>query len=847
MTSSKPLSPGEMDTLLKRAPVGIFQSTPDGRYLWMNQTTARIHGYESPQEMMDSVTDIARQIFADPGTRDRLLDLLEKHGEVLDFESRQLKKDGTVIWISENIRAVRDDEGRILHYEGFITDTTEKKNIQCFLQESESKVRKKLKTILEPEGDISGLELTDIIDHQDLQALVDNLYGLVRIGMAILDLKGNVLVSTGWQDICSKFHRVHPETLNNCKESDLCQKENPAPGQFRLYRCGNGLWDMSTPIIVGGKHLGTLYSGQCFFEDEKVDREWFRARAHRFGFDEQQYLAALDRVPRLDRKTVNTIMSFYARLGLMIAELSERNIRLSRIIMERDRLIESLKESEARWHFALEGPGDGVWDWNVQTNRIFYSRQWKTTLGYRDDEVGDTYHDWESRLHPDDVQMAVNELNRHLKGETPVYKCEFRLRCRDGSYKWILDRGKVMERSPDGEPVRVIGTHTDISDRKDLENQLVQAHKMEAVGTLAGGIAHDFNNILQAIVGYSQLLISRKNAQDPDFNALEQINRSGERAAGLVNQLLAFSRKMESRHQPVNLNQVVLESERLLRSTIPKMVSMELDLEEFPRTISADPVQIEQIILNLVNNSVDAMPRGGKVEVRTRNTVLDEAFCRVHPEVTPGEYVLLLVADSGCGMDRETRNKVFEPFFTTKEVGKGTGLGLASVYGIVKNHGGNIFCRSRPGKGTEFKIFLPAINSSGPETEASVEEPAPSGGTEHILVVDDEAEIRKLTREVLEGSGYRITSAVNGEQALEVFQGRGKDIDLVILDLNMPGMGGYSCLHELKKIDPGVKVIISSGYTYSLDQSLANGAADFVAKPYRISDFLGRVRAVLDK
>ena len=332
----------------------------------------------------------------------------------------------------------------------------------------------------------------------------------------------------------------------------------------------------------------------------------------------------------------------------------------------------------------------------------------------------------------------------------------------------------------------MVGISTDITERKraeaereKLQTQLQQAQKMEAVGTLAGGIAHDFNNLLQAINGYTQLLMMEKTKDDPEYKSLNEIFKSSSRAAELVRQLLLFSRKAEAVRKPVELNHEVEEARKILERTIPKMVNIEVHTGGRLSNLMADPVQIEQILLNLGKNAADAMPYGGKLIFETENITIDDEYCRNHLGAEPGNYVLLTVTDTGEGIDDETKEKIFEPFFTTKEFGKGTGLGLASVYGIVKEHGGYIMCYSEVGIGTTFKIYLPAMEEPKTEPDIKVSDERPKGGTETILLVDDESSIRDFASQVLLKFGYSPLTAASGEEALEIYSNHRDEIDLV--------------------------------------------------------------------
>jgi signal transduction histidine kinase/ActR/RegA family two-component response regulator len=396
----------------------------------------------------------------------------------------------------------------------------------------------------------------------------------------------------------------------------------------------------------------------------------------------------------------------------------------------------------------------------------------------------------------------------------------------------------------------------DITERKEAEKerekmqaQFRQAQKMEAVGTLAGGIAHDFNNLLQAVQGYAQLLQMRKGEEDSGQRELSQIIRAAERGADLTQQLLTFSRKVESELRPIDLNHEVESVRLLLERTIPKMIQMEFHLAENLKIVEADPGQVEQILMNLAVNAKDAMPEGGRFIVETANVTLDENYCMIHPEARPGEYTQLTVSDTGHGMNKKTLEHIFEPFYTTKETGKGTGLGLATVYGIVKSHKGHITCHSELDEGTTFKIYFPAIESEEKIVRAQEPLAAAQGGEETILLVDDEEPIRILGSQILEEFGYTVLTAADGESALQLYQEEHQRIALVILDLIMPGMGGKRCLGELLKVNPEARVAIASGYSPDgpTREILKNGAKGFVSKPYDMRQMLNVVREVLDR
>ena len=387
----------------------------------------------------------------------------------------------------------------------------------------------------------------------------------------------------------------------------------------------------------------------------------------------------------------------------------------------------------------------------------------------------------------------------------------------------------------------------DITDSKRLEEQLLQSQKMEAVGTLAGGIAHDFNNLLQVIHGYADMGLLDIKKDHRGYLELVEIKRASKRAAELTRGLLTFSRRVEGKLQPVDLNRELAQISKMLERTIPKMIAVKMNLAEDLYAVKADPGQLQQAVMNLAVNARDAMPEGGKLIIGTANIVVDEESFSLRHGLNPGDHVMLGISDTGHGMDRGTKEKIFDPFFTTKAVGKGTGLGLSIVFGIVKSHGGTIVCDSGPGEGTTFKIYLPAIKQAQDN-----EEKDPSGrligGTETILLVDDEDAVRRLAENILRKFGYSVLTASNGREALEVFE-RNKDrIALVILDLIMPEMGGRECLRKILRRDSATRILVTSGYGADgqIEIAVEEGAKASIRKPYQARQLLDLVRKVLD-
>lgn len=511
-------------------------------------------------------------------------------------------------------------------------------------------------------------------------------------------------------------------------------------------------------------------------------------------------------------------------------------------ITDRKEMERKLSESEKRYRALFERSNDAIYiadkagsiiTANPATARLFDV----SSSELLNSNIKDFY--W----NPKDRIGLLNEVG------AIGYVNDYRLEMKDSSQNKRLCLVNCSKwEDDDGNLIGYLTMCKDITESVKLEDQLRQAQKMESIGTLAGGVAHDFNNLLTVVTGYSEMLIAEKTLDDPDLPDLSSIKNAADKAAELVKQLLTFSRKVETNPKPISLNLKVQEAVKLLSRTIPKMIKIQLRMNENLSRIYADPSQIAQVIINLAVNAKDAMPEGGTLTFYTENVALSEDYCKGHPGANPGNYVRLTVEDTGHGIPKDVVLRIFEPFYTTKGIGEGTGLGLAMVYGIVKHHGGYITCESEPGHGSSFKIYFPIIEDEDSESE-SISNYRPIGGNETILLVDDEDMIRNLGKRLLERAGYKVIPAKTGEEALEIYEGQGKSIDLVIIDLIMPGMGGRQALIELKRINPNAIIIISSGYAPEglENKAMDTGASGFVGKPFNSAILLDTVRSLLDK
>jgi PAS domain S-box-containing protein len=594
------------------------------------------------------------------------------------------------------------------------------------------------------------------------------------------------------------------------------------------------IWMSQTPFAIlinnnffflAGNFLGMV---ACYSIELYVRKDFIQAR---LLVEEQEKVKAanLDLERRVDERTV---------------QLVEANRDLLKEVGERKRAEEALRESEQKFRSLSENSPEIIYTLAHNGAFSYVNPACEKVLGYKPDEVvGKYFVDFAAT---EDARTYIGLFKKIRDGKVTLNDVQGTLIHKDGSpHLFSLSGAPNLDGA--GNVKGMVGLLKDITEQGKLQAQLLQAQKMEAVGTLAGGIAHDFNNLLQAVHGYADLLLLQKSEGDPEFKELNEIRKASERASELSKQLLTFSRKVESKLKAVDLNQEVMEVHKLLKRTIPKMIEIELHLSGNLKTVNADPAQMEQVMMNLAVNAKDAMPEGGKLIIETENIKLHEDYCKTHFEAKAGECVLLTFSDTGHGIEKESIENIFEPFYTTKEIGKGTGLGLAMVYGIVKNHGGHIACYSEPGKGTVFKIYLPALECE-PECEKKDEVGVPRGGTETILMVDDEEYIRQLGQEILSQFGYTVLTAPDAESALDLYRRCARDVDLIILDLIMPGMGGKRCMEEILKMNPEAKVVIASGYSIHgpTKEALEAGASGFISKPYAISQMLSAVRHGLE-
>ncbi len=518
-------------------------------------------------------------------------------------------------------------------------------------------------------------------------------------------------------------------------------------------------------------------------------------------------------------------------------------ISIIRDITEQKRSEEALWESEARFRDLYDQAPVGYIESDIEGRISRVNCTMLTMLGYTAEEMLGR-RPWEFILEQETSRRAVAAK---LSRAEPLRSYERTWRRKDGTSLLVLMQDQYLQ-DADGQIVGLRTTLHDITERKQLERQLFQAQKMESIGTLAGGIAHDFNNLLTSIIGFTQLALMDEGISLQVRDYIAKIPEQGKRAAQLISQLLTFSRKAITQKQPMSLVPLVKETVKMLEHTVPETIAIRVRVSGETSPVNADPTQMQQVIMNLCVNASQAMPRGGELTVGLADVTLDEAYCRKYAYARPGRHVCLSVRDTGVGMTPEVQMRIFEPFFTTKGVGEGTGLGLAVIYGIVKGHEGHINVYSEVGKGSEFKVYLPAMNVGAPLAVAPEQEPPP-GGTETLLLVEDDPTVLATGRAMLERLGYTVLTAADGEEALEVYGAHRGEIALVLTDMVMPRMGGEELYDALRQTDAGVKLALMSGYSMNQDLSdlRAKGLRGFVQKPLDFYDLGQAVRRALDE
>lgn len=539
----------------------------------------------------------------------------------------------------------------------------------------------------------------------------------------------------------------------------------------------------------------------------------------------------------------------FCELYLLRRELEQREASLEALVYERTaelvRTADHLLESEERYRNAFELAAAGIAHVALDGRFVRVNSKLCETVGRTPEELQKMTIG--SLTHPEDLELEQAELRSLLEGKVSSFEIEKRFIHKSGAVVWV-HIAVALAREENGSPKYFISVIEDITTRKRLEEQLLQSQKMEAIGQLAGGIAHDFNNILSVIIGYGNLAQISMQTDNPQKTHIDQIISASEKAAQLTRSLLAFSRKQEMKQQSLELNCLIENAAKLLKRVIGEDIQLETVIHQGKLFVNADGGQIDQVLMNLATNARDAMPSGGRFSIATDLMEMDSTFVARHGFGRPGRYALINVSDTGKGMDASTVKRIFDPFFTTKESGRGTGLGMSIVYGIISQHNGFIQVYSEPGIGTTFRLYLPLIESCD-VAAATVPAKLPRGGTETILLVEDDQAVRELETSVLEGFGYKVLIAGDGLEAVETFRSQADSIDLVLLDMVMPKMNGSEACREIRALRPGMRVLFISGYTadHIAERGLKEEGVELVMKPVSPPELARKVRELLDR
>ena len=752
-------------SIFDNAVEGIFQSTFEGMYLSANSAYARMFGYSSPEELMAEVTDIGRQLYVHPENRARFMKTLDDEGFVEGFELKCMRKDGKRIWVSTSARAVRNDAGEALYYEGTVEDITAGKEAEEELLTSQLKLSE-------------AMDLAHIV-----------------------------------------YWEVDPETREFVFNNSF----------YAFYG--------TTAEREGGYRMPREEYSKRFVHPDDM-HIFHRVAERRMANKDPEFLDEVEyRIIRRDGE----VRHILARIHVS----RDATGRVTGHYGANQDITERKKQEEERaklWS-AVERAGEGVFMLTPDRRYSYVNAAFCKAYGFSQEELmGKDTAILRSDVHPPSVHDSLwSELRA---GNT--WSGRQTRRRKDGALIEVQTTIAPV-RDASGAIIHYVGVERDITQQLQLESQLRQAQKMEAIGTLAGGVAHDFNNILTVIMGLGNLLQMSLGPEDRNRPRVDQIVLSSEKAADLTRSLLAFSRKQRIALEPHHVRGVVESTAKLLKRLLPEDIELKLDLADDSAVALLDVSQIEQVLMNLSTNARDAMPHGGSLVIRMERATPDETFRKTRGFGRPGEYVHLSISDTGAGMDEKTMARIFDPFFTTKEVGKGTGLGLASAYGIVKQHNGYITVTSVLLKGTTFDIYLPLVEvavGNRPAANAEV-----IGGSETVLVIEDDADVRNMVIDVLSTHGYTLLEAANGDDAIRIFKERKDAISLIILDVVMPERTGKEVLDEIIRIDPGVKAIFMSGYTGDIviDKGVQKDSVDFLQKPLSVPKLLGKVREVLDR
>ncbi|NOX90245.1 MAG: PAS domain S-box protein [Calditrichaeota bacterium] len=869
----------EFKTLFDNMAIGLYRTTPDGQILMANPTLIKMLGFSSFEELVER--NLEEDGFECGYCRGDFKRKINEQGRVSGLISAWKKKDGEVIFVRENAQVVRDENGNILYYEGSAEDITEQIQYEEQIHLLSNALRSVNECISITDENNNFIYVNPAFEKTygySLDELIGKNINIVCSEKSPRDIIKKVLSKTlkgEWRGelwnkrkdgseflIELQTSVVRDERGNTValigvarditekKEVERALKESEEKFKilFEFAPDAYYLRDLNGKFIEVNKAAEEMVG---YRREELLGKTFFEAGL----LSEDQFPIAISALEKgKERKPIGPVeMVLIGKDGSRVPveiraipiTINENTIifGIARDITERKRAEEALKESEAKYRRFFEEDLTGNYISTPDGRLLFCNPAFVRIFGFSSVEDALNY-DME-KLYPNPDSRA--QLLKKLQKEKKLQNYEIELRRIDGKPLHVI-QNMIGDFDENGDLRQIRGYLFDITEQKLLEDELKHAQKMEAIGRLAGGVAHDFNNLLTVINGYSDLILNRIKPTDPIIKEISQIKKAGERASALTNQLLAFSRRQVVLPKIVDLNQIVANTEKMLRRLIGEDIELKTELQQGLGMVKIDPVQIDQIIMNLAVNARDAMPQGGCLIIRTSNVEIKEPLVKSPFKIPPGNYAVLSVCDSGIGMDVETLTHIFEPFFTTKEQGKGTGLGLSMVYGIVKQNKGFIEVKSKPGEGSTFKIYLPRIEEEKAYENKTKNNTEKLSGTETILVIEDEDGVRELVKNALTGNGYNILEACDADEALNLIRKHKPELHLILTDVVMPGMNGVELAKRVKEIHPDIKTLYMSGYTDSTNVNLKtlDDGVYFIQKPFTYLALLRKVRQILN-
>ncbi len=822
--------------IFEQAAVGVsIIESKTGQFIRANNKFSGIFGYDKHEMTATTFNKITHQ-------DDRQSDLnnMEKliKGEIREFsmEKRYIHKNGSIVWGNLFVSPMWDAGQEPNYHIAIVEDITKRK-------QAEESLEKRIVALTRPLDDAESIAFEELFNLADIQRLQDEFAEATGVASIITHTDGTPITNpSNFCRLCADIIRKSDKGLANCFKSDAAVgKLNPAGPNVQLCLSG-GLWDAGAGITVGGQHIANWLIGQV--RDKTQGEADMSKYAQEIGVDVQSFNEAFREVPAMTKGQFDKIAQMLFTLATQLSNIAYQNIQQARFITDRKKAGESLHRSEEQFRGLVETSSDCIWEVNANAIYTYISPQVETILGYKPVEIiGRTPFD----LMPSEEAERIEVVfNNYLETGKPIVNLENILLHKDGRHL-LLETNAVAFHDDSGKVIGYRGMGRDITGRKQLEENLRQSQKMESVGTLAGGVAHEFNNILGGITGYTELAIDDAPQNGPVRESLDEILSLSNRARDVVKQILAFSRKGTKEHKPLQAHLIIEESLKVLRATIPSTIEIKPRIDENSGTILADPTQLNQICTNLCMNAAHAMEdNGGVLEIGLTSVILDSEDVKQYSDLKTGEYVKLTVSDSGSGINPENLAKIFDPFYTTKGVGKGTGMGLSVVHGIIKDHNGAIAVSSKLGEGTTFTVFLPRVEARIDKIENDDAIPT---GAESILVVDDEEQLVFLLKTILGRLGYNVTAMTSSLETLELFKKDPLRYDLIITDLTMPNLTGDRLASEIIAIRPNMPVIIATGYTHAVDSEKVkqSGIKAFIPKPYQKQDLAKTIRLILDE